>query len=362
MPANATIGIVGGGQLGRMLAIAAAKLGYQTVILEPGNNCPAAQVTNRQIVAAYDDQKGLEELAKACDVITYEFENVPLIAANFLDQIKPLSPPAQALEVAQDRVVEKQYLQQCGVETAPFIAVSGLEDLRSGLQKFGKGVLKTRRFGYDGKGQFVFNSRDSFEQEWLQKSFEAIGSGGGHGYILEDLVDFTSEFSVIAARGADGDVKIFEAASNIHENGILRRSVVPAHFESATASQQARDWVIKIMERLHYVGVIGVEFFQTDNGLLVNEIAPRVHNTGHWTVEACATCQFEQHIRAIAGLPLGNPELLVQSCEMDNLLGEEAEAVVALLKEERTHITLYGKTAARPGRKMGHVTRLGLKK
>ncbi|MEE9314808.1 MAG: 5-(carboxyamino)imidazole ribonucleotide synthase [Rhizobiaceae bacterium] len=359
---NSTIGIVGGGQLGRMLAVAAAKLGFRTIVLEPGKDCPASQVCNDQIVAAYDDEAALQELARVCDVITYEFENVPLSAADLLDKRKPLYPPARALAVAQDRIAEKTFLQGCGVEVAPFVAIKNLDDLRAGLGKFGKGVLKTRRFGYDGKGQHVFRACDTMDDERLEKVLSDLGTGGGFGYVLEDLIDFVSEFSIIGARGLDGRVECYDPASNIHENGILRRSVVPANFETATVRETARQRVANVLEQLDYVGVIGVEFFQLESGLMVNEIAPRVHNTGHWTVEACATCQFEQHIRAITGLPLGDPRLLVETCEMDNLLGDEVNGIAALLADNSAHVTLYGKAEARSGRKMGHVTRLGAHK
>ncbi len=360
---NSTIGIVGGGQLGRMLAVAAAKLGFRTIILEPGEDCPASQVANRQIVAAYDDENALTDLANSCDVVTYEFENVPLSAASYLSKLRPLYPPAQALEVAQDRVVEKQFLQKCGISVADFHPVETLEDLRAGLKRFGKGVLKTRRFGYDGKGQHVFKTFDTTDDERLAIALDGLGFGNTNdGFVLEDLIDFETEFSIIGARALNGDVQIYDAASNIHENGILRRSLAPARFSAATTAENARRQVGIILEQLNYVGVIGVEFFQLEDGILVNEIAPRVHNSGHWSVEACVVGQFEQHIRAITGLPLGSPEMLVESCEMDNLLGEEADLLGEYLAENNAIVTLYGKEEARAGRKMGHVTRLGMPK
>ena len=364
LPPNSTIGILGGGQLGRMLAVAAAKLGFQTIILEPGENCPAAQVANAQITAAYDDEKALKELANSCDVVSYEFENVPLIAAAYLNDLVPLYPPAKALEVAQDRVTEKEFLKSCGIEVAPFCEVENLNDLREGIKLFGKGVLKTRRFGYDGKGQHVFKPFDTTDDERLELALQELGHGdnSSHGFVLEDLIDFESEFSMIGARAVNGDIQIYDPASNIHEKGILRRSLAPATFSAATTAAKARQQVKDILENLNYVGVIGVEFFQTksggENGILVNEIAPRVHNTGHWSVEACATDQFEQHIRAITGLPLGSPQMLVESCEMDNLLGQEADFIGEYLNDANAFVTLYGKAEAREGRKMGHVTRL----
>lgn len=356
---NATIGIVGGGQLGRMLAQSAATLGFRTIVLEPGRDCPAAQVCNRQIVADYDDKAALAELVQTSDVVTYEFENVPLVAADYLAQKLPLYPPARALEVAQDRIVEKTFLQDNGIEVASFRDVQNVDDLRAALAAFGQGVLKTRRFGYDGKGQHVFRKGDATDDATLAGILSAIGSGNGYGHVLEDLIAFNSEFSVIGARDVAGRIKFFEAATNIHEGGILRRSSVPASLPGKAVELQARERVRTILEALDYVGVIGVEFFLVGNGSLVNEIAPRVHNTGHWTAEACATGQFEQHIRAISGLPLGDTKMLVKSCGMENLLGFEADDIAPLLADSTAHVTLYGKAEARAGRKMGHVTRLG---
>ena len=356
---NATIGIVGGGQLGRMLAQSAATLGFRTIVLEPGRDCPAAQVCNRQIVADYDDKAALAELVQTSDVVTYEFENVPLVAADYLAQKLPLYPPARALEVAQDRIVEKTFLQDNGIEVASFRDVQNVDDLRAALAAFGQGVLKTRRFGNDGKGQHVFRKGDATDDATLAGILSAIGSGNGYGHVLEDLIAFNSEFSVIGARDVAGRIKFFEAATNIHEGGILRRSSVPASLPGKAVELQARERVRTILEALDYVGVIGVEFFLVGNGSLVNEIAPRVHNTGHWTAEACATGQFEQHIRAISGLPLGDTKMLVKSCGMENLLGFEADDIAPLLADSTAHVTLYGKAEARAGRKMGHVTRLG---
>ena len=295
---NATIGILGGGQLARMLASAAARLGFRTIVLEPGADCPAAQTCNRQIVAAYDDMDALAELERACDVITYEFENVPLEAAGRLETQIPLYPPANALKVSQDRLLEKQFLQKSGLKVADFYNVETEADLHHALQNFGSGVLKTRRFGYDGKGQQVFTDPEVVDGAAILEEM------GGGPFVLERKIDFISEFSVIAARSCNGVTCAYDPSSNLHEAGILRRSTVPAGL-GEDAVTQARKMAIDLVEALHYVGVIGVEFFQTDNGLLINEFAPRVHNSGHWTRETCTTSQFEQHMRAVTGHALG---------------------------------------------------------
>lgn len=346
-----TIGIIGGGQLGRMLAMAAARLNFRTIILEPQADCPAAQVANRQIVAAYDDPAGLAELAAACDVITYEFENVPVEAAQTLAASKPVYPPAKALEVAQDRLVEKQFLNSCGIETARFHAVDSQADLEAALSDFGgKGVLKTRRLGYDGKGQKVFKGSD----ERADGVFEAMGNVP---LILESFVAFEREVSVIAARAVDGTIKAFDLAENVHLNGILHTSTLPARISAETA-HAARTAAERLLSGLDYVGVIGMEFFvMSDGGLIANEIAPRVHNSGHWTEAACVVSQFEQHIRAVGGLPLGDPARH-SDCVMTNLIGDDIHDVPQWLSKSNVLVHLYGKAEARAARKMGHVTQL----
>jgi 5-(carboxyamino)imidazole ribonucleotide synthase len=342
-----TIGIIGGGQLGRMLAMAAARLNFRTVILEPQADCPAAQVANDQIVAAYDDEAALAQLAGACDIITYEFENVPVAAATLLARSKPVYPPPKALEVAQDRVTEKRFLNESGIETAKFHVIDSQADLDAGLADFGgRGVLKTRRLGYDGKGQRVFNG---------DSPAGAFAALGGVPMILESFVPFVREISVIAARGQDGAIACFDPAENVHRNGILHTSTVPAAIsgETATAAKAAAK---AILEALDYVGVIGVEFFVTaDGGLIANEIAPRVHNSGHWTEAACVVSQFEQHIRAVAGLALSDGARH-SDCVMQNLIGDDIDDVPEWLAKPATLVHLYGKNEARPGRKMGHVT------
>ncbi|RWE90573.1 MAG: 5-(carboxyamino)imidazole ribonucleotide synthase [Mesorhizobium sp.] len=352
MPAGSTIGIIGGGQLGRMLAMAAARLGYRTVVLEPQPDCPAAQVANRQIAAAYDDTAALAELAAVSAVVTYEFENVPVMAASALAVTVPVYPPARALEVAQDRVAEKKFLNGIGIPTADFCPVDNDDELTAALKKFdGSGILKTRRMGYDGKGQRVFRN---METGGFAGTCESMGNVP---LILESFVGFEREISVIAARGMDGSLAAYDPAENVHRDGILHSSTLPARIGSETAAA-AQAAAAKILAALDYVGVIGIEFFVlADGALLANEIAPRVHNSGHWTEAACTVSQFEQHIRAVAGLPLGNPGRHL-NCVMENLIGDDVLRVPALLAEPDLMLHLYGKAEARPGRKMGHFTRM----
>jgi 5-(carboxyamino)imidazole ribonucleotide synthase len=353
LPIGSTIGIVGGGQLGRMLAMAAARLGYRTIVLEPEVGCPAAQIANRQIAAAYDDPAALSELAGQSAVVTYEFENVPVAAAEKLSSSAPVFPPARALEVAQDRLAEKTFLNGAGISTAEFRPVDSDAQLMEALHEFGgTGILKTRRLGYDGKGQRLFRAGDV--------TAGAFAAMGGVPLILESLVPFEREISVIAARGRDGTLAAYEPAENVHREGILRSSTVPAPISPETAAA-AREAAFAILSALDYVGVIGVEFFVlADGSLLANEIAPRVHNSGHWTEAACAISQFEQHMRAVAGLPLGNASRH-SDCVMENLIGDDILKVPALLAEPGLVLHLYGKAEARPGRKMGHFTRLSVR-
>jgi 5-(carboxyamino)imidazole ribonucleotide synthase len=346
-----TIGIIGGGQLGRMLAMAAARLNYRTIILEPQPDCPAAQLANGQITAAYDDPSALAELASLCNVVTYEFENVPVTAAETLAASVPVYPPPKALEVAQDRLTEKRFLNGCGIETARFHAVDSQADLEAALADFGgKGVLKTRRLGYDGKGQRVFKG----PEDSPASAFEALGAVP---LILESFVPFEREVSIIAARATDGTVRAYDPAENVHRNGILHTSTLPAAIgpQTQAAAMKAAE---SLLSALDYVGVIGMEFFVLGDGTLIaNEIAPRVHNSGHWTEAACIVSQFEQHIRAVAGLPLGDPARH-SDCVMQNLIGDDIDDLGDWLKTKDTLVHLYGKTEARLGRKMGHVTRL----
>ncbi|WP_019172356.1 5-(carboxyamino)imidazole ribonucleotide synthase [Pseudaminobacter salicylatoxidans] len=349
---GSTIGIIGGGQLGRMLAMAAARLGYRTVVLEPQVDCPAAQVANHQIVATYDDHFALRELARLSDVVTYEFENVPVVSAEVLVESVSVLPPARALDISQDRLTEKTFLNGIGIPTADFRAVDDAQTLHAALRNFdGVGVLKTRRMGYDGKGQRVLRNLPESE---TGTTFSAMG---GVPLILEAFVGFQREISVIAARDRNGTVHAYDPPENVHRNGILHTSTVPASIGEETA-QNAKAAARAILEALGYVGVIGVEFFVLHDGSLVaNEFAPRVHNSGHWTEAACIVSQFEQHVRAVAGLPLGTTARHCD-CVMENLIGDDIGGAAVLAGEPDVVLHLYGKAEARPGRKMGHFTRL----
>lgn len=348
VPPGGTIGIVGGGQLGRMLAMAAARLGLKTSIYNDAAEAPAFQVTPLSTVGAYDDLEKLAGFADACDVVTFEFENLPAHAIAHLGEHVPVRPGAHALAVTQDRLSEKTFVEKLGLKTAPFLEVSSAEQARTAFAKIGgKAILKTRRFGYDGKGQAKVAS--------AEETAKAFDSFKGAPAILEGFVDFSCEASVVAARGADGAFVAYDPPENEHENHILRRSTVPSRL-SARQVDEAKTIAKKIADALDYVGVLAVELFVgTDGALLVNEIAPRVHNTGHWTIEACQCSQFEQHIRAVAGWPLGDASRHADAV-MENIIGAEADAWESLARSGALH--LYGKAESRPGRKMGHVTRL----
>ena len=345
-----TIGIIGGGQLGRMLAMAAARLGLKTVVLEPGTDCPAAQTANRHIAAAYDDSSALDEFSAACDVITYEFENIPVSAVSFLEENNLLFPSSLALEKSQDRLTEKNFLRDLCIATAPFAPVDDLVSLEAAIGEIGiPSILKTRRLGYDGKGQVRIGEETNLEEAW-----QTVGAVPA---ILEGFVDFSREISVIAARDRDGGVVCFDPAENVHREGILRTSTVPASISAQTAAEAVKT-AETITAALEYTGVMGIEFFVAQDGaLIVNEIAPRVHNSGHWTEAACDVSQFEQHIRAVAGWPLARP-LRHSNCLMENLIGDDMNRLPQLLSDGNNLIHLYGKTETRAGRKMGHVTRL----
>lgn len=353
LPTGSTIGILGGGQLGRMLAMAAARFGYQVVIFDPDANAPAAQLASRHICAGYDDTAALDQLAEACDVITYEFENVPVEAVERLDKIVPVRPGATALRIAQDRLAEKNMAHLLGAQTAEFAAVANRDDLIGGLEKIGyPAILKTTRLGYDGKGQARIANEKEIDQ--------ALAAMQGAPAILESFVHFDREVSVLAARGLDGTTEVFDLAENDHRHHILHTSTVPANLESQ-AQAKAREIATAILVHLDYVGVLAVEFFAVPDGeshsLIVNEIAPRVHNSGHWTEAACVVSQFEQHIRAVCGLPLVG-SARHSDCVMENLIGDDIERLDALAGEDNVFIHLYGKAEARTGRKMGHFTRL----
>lgn len=349
---GSTIGIIGGGQLARMLAMAAARLGLRVAVLEPDKNCPAAQVANDHLIFDYDDKNGLAELADKSDVITYEFENVPVAAAQFLERQSTLYPSSKALEISQDRLVEKDFLNRLGIATAEYFNVENIQHLTTALAQFnGAGILKTRRLGYDGKGQVQFLADDAGAVVQKYSQFGSMPS------IIESMVVFDREISVIAARDRAGKFKSFDPAWNTHHQGILRQSVVPSGV-SVALEAQAIEIARKIMDELSYVGVMGTEFFVTSGGqLLVNEIAPRVHNSGHWTEAACAISQFEQHIRAVAGWPLQDCARHT-NCIMENIIGHEIDNIHLSSEKAVQLLHLYGKSDVRAGRKMGHFTRL----
>ncbi|OWY04877.1 5-(carboxyamino)imidazole ribonucleotide synthase [Thioclava sp. F42-5] len=349
LPYGSVIGILGGGQLGRMLSVAASRLGYKTHIFEPGANPPAGDVAHAVTTAPYEDEAALRAFAQAVDVITYEFENVPTSALDLLESLKPIRPNRKALAVSQDRLVEKAFLNDLGLATAPFAAVDDIEDLKEAIAEIGcPAILKTRRFGYDGKGQVVINAPE--------EAAAALEDMKGAPAILEGFVEFFKEISVIGARAEDGAISCYDPGQNKHEGGILRTTLVPA----AITDSQRTDAVLlaaKILNKLDYVGVMGVELFVTRDALIVNEIAPRVHNSGHWTQAGCAVDQFEQHIRAVTGWPLGDGG---RHCdvEMENLIGDDMDRVPRLAKLARYQIHLYGKAEVKPGRKMGHVNHI----
>ncbi len=352
LPLGATIGILGGGQLGRMLSLAASRLGFKTHIYCPDPDSPAFEVTPHKTVAAYDDRDALARFAAAVDVITYEFENVPSGTAEFLAPLKPLRPGANALAVSQDRLVEKAFIAAAGIPVAPHRAIRDIADVAPALAELGgRGILKTTRLGYDGKGQRRVAS--------LAEAEAAFAALRPHPLVLEALVPFEREISVVIARGLDGATAAFDPAENVHRDGILATSTVPATMNAAS-TDLARGHAASIAAALGYVGVLGVEFFVlADGSLLVNEIAPRVHNSGHWTEAVCVTDQFEQHIRAVAGWPLGDPTRLADVV-MENLIGDAIHAIPnGLGPGVRPHA--YGKTESRAGRKMGHLSRVASK-
>ena len=349
LPAGATIGILGGGQLGRMMAMAAAQLGYKCHIFAPEADSVAAEVAAFFTHAEWDDADSLAQFASTCDVITYEFENVPVAPLLTLDQGK-LAPCPKALEIAQDRLSEKTFITDLGGTPAPFKCIDSTGHIAGTIDAIGApGIIKTRRDGYDGKGQWKIAAEDTIPEI-------AIPDGG---LIYEGFVGFACEFSVIMVRGRDGAVRFWDSAHNTHESGILAHSVLPAPAIVGEQVEEARALAQKAAEALDYVGVLTCEFFATAAGPVFNEMAPRVHNSGHWTIEGAVTSQFENHIRAIAGQPLGDTSCTAKRIVMDNLIGAEALKVTRLLSDPGAHLHLYGKAEAREGRKMGHVTRVG---
>jgi 5-(carboxyamino)imidazole ribonucleotide synthase len=356
---GATIGILGGGQLGRMLALAAARLGLKAHIYTPDAQSPAFDVSAAHTIAAYEDEAALAVFASAVDVVTYEFENVPARTAEVLAGICPVRPNPRALETSQDRLLEKQFLNGLGITTAPYAQVDDAAALAQAAAQLGRpSILKTRRFGYDGKGQTILR-----EGSDLAVTFQSLGGGAA---ILEGVVPFVKEVSIVAARGLDGAFAAFDICENQHEHHILSVTRVPAQL-SSEAAEAAIAMAQKIAEALDYEGVIGVEMFVTETpdsagiprqSIIVNELAPRVHNSGHWTQDGAVTSQFEQHIRAICGWPLGSTQRCGPVVEMRNLIGDGINTWRDILRDPAAHLHLYGKAEARPGRKMGHVTKI----
>jgi len=345
-----TIGILGAGQLGRMLASAAAQLGFKVVTYAPETDPPAAQLANAHISGDFKDIAALKTFAQRCDVITYEFENIPLLALEAVQSLCPIRPGANCLKIAQDRLFEKDFLSGIGVACAPYRAVSSRKDLDEAIAALGMpAVLKTRRFGYDGKGQSFIRTKDDVQGAW-----DALGNGPG-GLILEGFVGFEKEVSVIVARGLDGKANAYGPVWNEHSNHILHMSKIPAEI-SPEAADKAVLSAQNVADALDAVGVICVEFFVMPDGAIVaNEIAPRVHNSGHWTIEGAVTSQFENHIRAITGQPLGDTDA-IGLVKMQNLIGNQIDEIPQLLAGGNAHVHHYGKPEARAGRKMGHVT------
>lgn len=348
-PPGSTIGILGGGQLGRMLALAAANMGYRVHILAPEAELPAGDVAAQVTRAEYTDCEALRAFAAQVDVATFEFENIDVEAVRHLATLVPVFPGADALETSQDRLTEKRFIAGLGGHAAPYRAVATRAELDEALAALGTpALLKTRRFGYDGKGQARIDGLGDADTAWA-----AIG---GQPALLEGLVNFDGEFSVVLARGCDGRSVIYDVPHNSHVRGVLDCSVVPAPASIARWQPEAVTLARRAADALDYVGVLTLEFFACANGPVFNEMAPRVHNSGHWTIEGARVSQFENHIRAICRLPLGNPGLTAPSIRMVNLLGEAVHDWAKILTDQRAHLHLYGKSEIKPGRKMGHVT------
>ena len=349
LTSGSTIGILGGGQLGQMLSMAAARLGFKTHIFEPSENPPASNVSSKFTRAEYNDYDALKQFASSVDVVTYEFENIPTAALDIIETQSEIFPNREALKISQDRLIEKGFINKLGFKTASFCEVNSIEELIHAINQIGApSILKTRRFGYDGKGQVKVQPSSKPEEIWRNLGEKAL--------ILEGFINFSSEFSVIGSRSKDGQISCFDPGENVHKDGILRTTTVPAHL----TNQQKTEAVLitaKILETLKYVGVIGIEFFLEKNSLVINEFAPRVHNSGHWTQNGCTVDQFEQHIRAITGWKLGNAERH-SDVIMENLIGDEIYKTNQLVEDGSIALHLYGKTDVNPGRKMGHFNRI----
>ncbi len=351
LPPGSTIGILGGGQLGRMLAIAAAQLGYRCHIYAPAGDNVACEVAAETTIAAYDDLGALKAFARGCDVVTFEFENVPVIPLKSIVGDVPIHPPLAALEVGQDRVDEKEFVRRLGGKTARFAVAHNEIELADAVAGVGTpAIMKTIRMGYDGKGQVRLSADTDLADAWQQVA--------GHAVVVEALVKFDAEFSVILVRGADGEILYWDSPRNAHEDGILATSSLPAGPLIESQQVAARIMAASVADALDYVGVLTCEFFASGEGPLFNEIAPRVHNSGHWTIEGAVTSQFENHIRAVCGLPLGDTTTCAERVEMQNLIGQDGKSWKKLLSDPSAHVHLYGKAEARAGRKIGHVTRL----
>ena len=353
---EATLGVLGGGQLGRMFTVAARTMGYRVIVLDPDPASPAAELANEHICAAFTDRAALEKMGRACAVVTTEFENVSAESMEFLTQFCPVRPSAKAVLIAQNRIREKSFLRDNGFETAPFAEINSKADIESALKKIGMpALLKISQFGYDGKGQATVNK--------LEDAISAFEQMGSKPCVLEQRLNLQTEISVVVARSVDGKTIAYPAAENTHVGGILDISIVPAQVSTKLAQQATKD-ACAVADKLDYCGVMAVEFFVIENEkLLINEIAPRPHNSGHYTMDACLTSQFDQQIRAMCGLPLGDARLLMPVA-MVNILGDAWRADApppwdAVLKEPRAKLHLYGKSEARAGRKMGHFTCIG---
>ena len=350
---GSTIGIMGGGQLGRMLSLAAAQLGYRCHIFASEATSPGGEVSAINTCADYSDEAALSAFAAACDVVTYEFENVPVAPLRSIAGKVPLRPSPQALAIAQSRIAEKRFVTGLGGRAAPYGFAETAADVGAAIAISGTpAIIKSNRMGYDGKGQARVHKGDDPVARWHE--------AGGVPAIIEGFVAFDAEFSVILVRGADGDIRFWDSPENAHVSGILDRSAVPANASILAHVPAARALATQVAETLDYIGVLTLEFFATAAGPVFNEMAPRVHNSGHWTIEGAFTSQFENHIRAICGLPLGDTSLACDRAEMRNLIGEQADRWPQLLAEPTNHVHLYGKYRALPGRKMGHVTRISL--
>ena len=346
---GSTIGILGGGQLGRMMAMAAARLGYRCHVYAPEGDNVAVEVCDEATIAPWHHRDALTDFAAACDVVTYEFENVPVGPLGAISQGK-LRPGTRALEVAQDRVREKRFVEDLGGRPAPFAQVDHDSELAAAVERIGTpGILKTRRDGYDGKGQWSIRQASDAQGIRIPET----------GCVYEGMVRFECEFSVILVRGQDGEVRFWDSTRNTHDDGILARTDLPAPAIIGEQVGEARALAQGVAEALGYVGVMTCEYFATSDGPVFNEMAPRVHNSGHWTIEGAVTSQFENHIRAIAGLPLGDTASIADRVVMQNLIGEGALDVQSHLADPANHLHLYGKAEAREGRKMGHVTKIG---